>query len=71
MSNLQSKRVQFEAVVEEEFAKGRVGNDGKIESQWTRLKDAIKAGATKVFGFKKGKVVPQTVGFRSDDRKDE
>ena len=66
--------MQFEAVVEEEFVKGRVGNDGKIESQWTRLKDAIKAGATKVFGnfgFKKGKVVPQTVGFRSDDRKDE
>ena len=35
MSNLQSKRVQFQAVVEEELANGREGNDGKIESKWT------------------------------------
>ena len=56
MNNLQSKRVQFQTVVEEELAKGREGNDGKIESQWTSLRDAIKAGATKVIGFQKGKV---------------
>ena len=56
MSSLQSKGVQFQAAVEEELAKEKEGKDRKTESQWTRLKDAIKAGATKVFGFQKGKV---------------
>jgi len=60
MSNLQSKGVQFKAVVEKELAKGKEGNDEKTESQWNRLKDAIKAGATKVFGFQRGKVAKKT-----------
>ena len=56
ISSLQSKGVQLQAAVEEELAKEKEGKDRKTESQWTRLKDAIKAGATKVFGFQKGKV---------------
>ena len=40
MNNLQSKRLQFQGVVEEELAKGKEGNDGKTESQWNRLKEA-------------------------------
>ena len=60
LNNLHSKRVQFQAVVEEELANEREGNDGKIESQWTRLKEAIKAGATKVFGYQKGKAAKKT-----------
>lgn len=56
LSNLQSKKVQFQTVVEKELAEGSGRHDGKIDSQWTRLKDAIKGGAAKVFGFQSERV---------------
>ena len=47
--------MQFQTVVEEELVKGSEGNDGKIISKWNRLRDTIKAGATKYLTFKKVK----------------
>ena len=53
LSDLGSKRGQFQEALKKEWTKDTARSDGKIENKWVRLKEVIKEGAKKVFGYQK------------------
>ena len=53
MENLGSKKRLFQTTVEEELMKHDICKDSKTEDQWEKLKEVIKTGAEKVFGYQK------------------
>jgi len=55
LSDLESKRGQFQEALKKEWTKNTVRGDGKIENEWERLKGVIKEGAKKSLWLPKSK----------------